>query len=129
MLRNLFISSACTTGSTNVMWNSPPDLKIDLDRIAEASVDSGIDELTIMTGLVILKEISEYCAFMALKLGVPRDLPLISWLKNKALMIKLPQQNSSLVWTILPIRRKHMLLPIVFRQSVNLALNKLEATF
>lgn len=64
---------------------------MDLDRIAEASVDSGIDELTIMTCLPILKESSEYCALRALKLGIPRDLPLISWLKNKALMIKLPQ--------------------------------------
>jgi hypothetical protein len=92
-------------------------------------VDSGIDELTITTCLRILKESSEYFVLMALKLGAPRDLPLISWLKNKALMIKLPQQDGSLVRTILPIRRKHMLLSVIFRQAVNLALNKLETTF
>ena len=125
----MFISSAYTTGSTKVMWNRPPDLKIDLDRIAEASVDSGIDELTITTCLPVLKESPEYCVLMALKLGAPRDLPLISWLKNKALMIKLPQQNGSLLRTILPIHREHMLLPVIFRQAVNLTLNKLETTF
>ncbi|MGD9380832.1 MAG: hypothetical protein PVI03_00135 [Candidatus Thorarchaeota archaeon] len=51
---------------------------MDLDSIAEAIVDSGIDELTIRTRLPVLKESSENCVLMALKLGVLRDLPLIS---------------------------------------------------
>jgi hypothetical protein len=101
---------------------------MDLESIAEAIVASGIDELTITTRLPVLKEISENCVLMALKLGVLRDLPLISWLKCEGLMIKLPQQNSSLIRTILPICGENMFLPVVFRQSVNFALNELKAT-
>jgi hypothetical protein len=59
--------------------------------MAEEIVDSGIDELTIRTCLPVLKERSEYCVLMLFKLGVPRDLALISGLWSKALVIKLPQ--------------------------------------
>ena len=79
-------------------------------------------------GKKALKENSEYCLLMVLKLGVPRDLPLISWLKSDGLMIKLPQQNGGLIRTILPICSENMFLPVVFRQSVNLALNELKTT-